>query len=161
MRLATFAQAIAKTSAEIHISRCRLEMIFVAQFLNTGAARRETQCLLGNRVAFARLQLRDGAKQPLLQLHLHVRADLFRVAPRRDAADYVQPILLREINERHGSVDERLVRDGNPKRGGIREAISKEGGRRDSNHGERLAVDRERPRRPRTGRRRMFCCQAR
>ena len=74
-----------------------------------------------------------------------MRTDLLRISTGRDAADYVQPILLREINKRRGAVDKILIRDGNPKRGGIREPVAEKRRRRNSHHGERLAVERKIP----------------
>ena len=114
--------------------------IFVTQLPNAGTARRKAKRLLGNSIALSRLKLSDGAEEPLLQFHLHVRADLLWISAGSDAADDVEPILLRKIYNRAGTVNERLGGNRNPEGGGISKAVAKESGRRDADHGERLAV---------------------
>ena len=114
--------------------------IFVAQLLNPRTARREAKRLFGHRIALSRLKLSDGTQKPLLQFHLHVRADLFWISAGSDAADDVEPVLLREIDNRARPVNERLGRDRNPEGGGIGKAVAKESSRRNANYCERLAV---------------------
>ena len=114
--------------------------IFVTQLPNAGTARRQAKRLLGNSIALSRLKLGDGTEEPLLQFHLHVRADLLWISAGSDPADDVEPILLRKIDNRAGTVNERLGGNRNPEGGGISKAVAKERGRRDADHGERLAV---------------------
>src|ERR1700683_667364 len=71
-------------------------------------------------------------------------AELFWVRSGRDAANDVQPILLRKINQSSGAVDEWLVRDRNKELGWARKPVAKKRRRRNSHYCKRLSVERKR-----------------
>ena len=101
------------------------------------------QGLLRHHCQFSGLELGQGTQQPLLQLQLHVGFDAFHIRARRDAADHVQPVLLREVEDTAGSIYQWFVRQRNPKCRRVLQAVAEESRRSNSDDCEGLAIQGE------------------